>query len=69
MRRTQSYFEKRLLLREDNFIRRGFYKEKKVLLEKKTSFQRKQSYLEKRLLREEGRILKRDFYEEKTVLF
>ena len=39
MRRRQSYFEKRLLLREDSFIRRrDFYKEEKVLLEKKTSF-------------------------------
>ena len=70
MRRRQSYFEKRLLLREDSFIRsRDFFKEEKVLFEKKTSFWRRQSYLEKRLLREEGRILKRDFYEEKTVLF
>ena len=39
MRRRQSYFEKRLLLREDSFIRRrDFYKEEKVLLEKKTFF-------------------------------
>ena len=39
MRRRQSYFEKRLLLREDSLIRRrDFYKEERVLLEKKTFF-------------------------------
>ena len=56
MRRRQSYFEKKPLLREEHFIwKRDFYKEKKILFEKKT-------YLDKL-------ILKRDLYEEKTVLF
>ena len=63
MRRRQSYFEKRPLLREEHFIwKRDFYKEKKILFEKKTSFQRRKPYLDKL-------ILKRDLYEEKTVLF
>ena len=84
IRRRISYFEKKPLLREENFIRtRDFDKEKPILLEKKTSIQRRKSYFEKRLsikrrksyfekrllLREEHLILERDFYEEKTILF
>ena len=49
MRRRQCYFEKRLLFREESFIRkRNFYKGKQILLEEGT------------LLREESPILKRD---------
>ena len=61
MRRRLSCFEKRLLLREEHFIRKkDFYKEKIVLLEKESSIKRRKSYFEKRLLlREENLILKR----------
>ena len=71
MRRRQCYFEKRLLLREDNFIRkRDFYKGKQFLLEEGTSIKGRKSFFEKRLvLREESLLLRRDFYEEKTVVF
>ena len=66
MRRRQSYFEKRPLLREEHFIwKRDFYKEKKILFEKKTSFQRRKPYLDN-LIREEHCIRKRDFYKEKN---
>ena len=51
MRRRQSYFEKRPLLREEYFIRkRNFYKEKKYNSNRRLLF------------REEHPILKRDFY-------
>ena len=80
-KKRKSYFEKRLLLREEHFIRRrDFYEEKKVLLGKEFYYERL-SYFEKRLLRGEESlmkkrvllwkdcpILKRDFYEEKNVL-
>ena len=71
MRRRLSYFEKRLLLREESFVRKGdFYKEKHFFLEEGTSIKGRKSYFEKRLvLREESLMLRRDFYEEKTVLF
>ena len=70
MRRRQCYFEKRLLLREENFIRkRDFYKGKQILLEEGTSIKGRKSYFEKRLvLREESLMLRRN-YEEKIVLF
>ena len=49
MRRRQSYFDKRPLLREESFVsKRDFYREKKILLEKKTSMRR--SYEKKLLL-------------------
>ena len=49
MRRRQCYFEKRLLLREESFIRkRDFYKEKQIILEEGTS------------IKGESPILKRD---------
>ena len=71
MRRRLSYFEKRLLLREERFVRKGgFYKEKQIVLEEGTSIKGRKSYFEKRLvLREESLMLRRNFYEEKTVLF
>ena len=50
MRRRQSYFDKRPLLREESFVsKRDFYRPEKVLLEKKTSMRRRKSYFEKRL--------------------
>ena len=49
MRRKQSYFEKRPLLREEHFVRtRNFYKE--------------DFFLKKILFREENPILNRDFF-------
>ena len=52
-----SYFEKRPLSKEDRFIRkRGFYKEKKVLLEKGISIKK-------------NMIGKGEFYQEKNILF
>ena len=57
MNRRKSYFEKRLLLREENLFRkRDFYEEKKILLGTEFLFQ-------------ENPILKRGFYEEKIILF
>ena len=48
MRRRLSFFETRLLLREDNFIRKiDFYKEKIVLLEKESSIKRRKSYFKR----------------------
>ena len=53
MRRRQSYFEKRLLLREDSFIRS---------LGQETSLKRKKSYSKRRLLfGEDSPIWKRDY--------
>ena len=51
MRRRQWFFEKRLLLREESFIRkRDFFKEKQIYQKRGL------------LLREESPILKRDQY-------
>ena len=50
MRTRQSYFDKRPLLREESFLeKRDFDKEKPIILEKKTSIERRKSYFERRL--------------------
>ena len=56
MRRRLSYFEKRLLLREESF-----------LLGKETSIKRRKSYFENRLVFKEKSLLKRDSIKRKVL--
>ena len=64
MRTRQSDFDKRPLLREERFFgKRDFDKEKPILLDKKTSIQRRKSYFEKRLS-----MKRRKSYFEKKLL-
>ena len=64
MRTRQFDFDKRPLLREESFIgKRDFDKGKPILLEKKTSIQRRKSYFEKKLP-----IKRRKSYFEKKLL-